>query len=139
MEEWEEAGTKAWSSREMPLEQVLRKVQWGVLCNRVRQEYSNHKEVLRQFQRLKLSLGVESGKDSTCSTAAQRQLQLRAFLVATLDKGDLAAIEASGAGDLLAAAASLPAAVWSALAAAAAALAVVASTDTFDFGCCRPA
>jgi len=54
---------------------------------------------------------VHSGNDSTWYTAAQYQLQLRAFLVAALDKGDLAAAEAGGAGDLETGAAFLPAAV----------------------------
>ena len=54
-------------------------------------------------------------------------------MVSTLDKGDLAAVEAGGAGDLAPGAASLLAAVWSALVAAAAAAAAIerAASPTF--------
>lgn len=56
--------------------------------------------------------------------------QLRACVVDTLDKGDLAAAEAGAAGDLETGAATLPAAVWSAWHALAAAVAAaVAESD----------
>lgn len=61
-----------------------------------------------------------------------------ACVIATLDKGDLAAIEAGGAGDLETGAASSPAAVWSALAAAAAATAAVERTASPTFCAAAP-
>ena len=68
-------------------------------------------------------------KQVVTAHVAQHQMQLRAFLVAILDNGDLAAAKAEGVGNLMAAAASLLAAVWSALAAAAAATAADVSTS----------
>ena len=55
---------------------------------------------------------MDCNQAQACSdsyTAAQCQLQLKASLVATLDKGDLAAVEAGGTGNLVSAAACLPA------------------------------
>ncbi len=68
-------------------------------------------------------------KQAGTAPAAQNQLQLRACLVAILDKGDLAAAEAGEAGSHVAAASCLPALLWSALAAAAATTAAVVRTS----------
>jgi hypothetical protein len=113
-------------------------------CNAVRHEKQQLEKVTVKRNKLEVSPSclVECSqtphKQALTAPAAQYQPQLRALLVATLDKGDLAAAGAGGAGDLETGAASLPAAVWSALAAAVAATAAVVRTASPTFCSAAP-
>ncbi len=60
-------------------------------ANQARKWRTDKSDMLRHFQGRKQSLRVHSGNDSTYYIAAQYELQLRVFLVAALDKADLAA------------------------------------------------
>jgi len=98
-------------------------------CNAVRHEKQQLEKVTVKCNKLEVSPSclVECSqtphKQALTAPAAQYQPQLRALLVATLDKGDLAA---AGAG------------VWSALAAAVAATAAVVRTASPTFCSAAP-